>query len=146
MLTRIRISRGVASLIFSLILLLAACNSEPAVESSGASTIPPGTYTTTFTADDNILDGRMTGSASMTFEESGAFTVNLPGAVIKGQYTITGDQVTFNESDPTFPCANYPMYVYTWKVEGAQLTFGVVDDPCQPRVSAMTLKPYVKEE
>lgn len=136
-----------------LALLLVACGSNLAVESSPTptstpATIPAGMYTATFTAADNIQvgDSLMTGDSSITFAESGDFTVRAPRVVINGRYTVTGDQVTFEENNPTFPCADKPMYVYGWTVEGDQLTFSTIEDSCELRVLAMTLHPYVKEE
>lgn len=152
--TRIGISSVTsASLTLFLTLLLVACGSRPAVESNptptpGPGTIPAATYTATFTAADNIQVGPslMTGSVVLTFVESGDFTVRAPEALIVGRYTVTGDQVIFDEGDGSFPCADEPIYVYGWKSEDDKPTFSVVEDACHPRTLAMTLKPYVKEE
>ena len=141
--TRIGISYTIsASATLLLTLLLAACGSSP------PAAIPPGTYTATFTASDNIQvgDSLMTGSSSITFTESGEFTVIAPLATITGQYTVTGDQITFDEGTGTFPCEDVPVSVYGWELDGDRLTFSTVDDSCYPRTLAMTIKPYVKEE
>jgi hypothetical protein len=82
----------------------------------------------------------------MTFAESGDFTVRAPRVVISGRYTVTGDQVTFEENNPSFPCASEPRYVYSWEAKGDQLTFSAIEDPCHLRTLAMTLHPYVRQE
>lgn len=152
--SRIRNSRIIsASLTIFLTLLLVACGSGLAVGSestptSTPRTIPAGTYTATFTAADNIQVGSslMTGTSSITFIESGDFTVRAPEVLIKGRYTVTGDQVMFDEGNGAFPCVDEPAYVYAWKLEDDKLTFSTVEDACHPRTLAMTLQPYVKQE
>lgn len=125
-----------------LTLLLAACASSP------SAAIPPGTYTATFTAADNIQvgDSLMTGSSSITFTEAGSFTVRAPQATITGRYTVDGNQVTFDDGTGTFPCEDVPIYEYAWDLDGNMLTFSTIEDSCHPRALAMTAKPYVKEE
>ena len=141
--SRIGISSKIITISFFLLaLLLAACGSSP------SAAIPPGTYTATFTASDNIQvgDSLMTGTSSITFTESGEFTVIAPEATITGRYTVDGDRVKFDEGTGTFPCEDVPVSEYAWELNGNSLTFSTVEDSCYPRTLAMTIKPYMKEE
>jgi hypothetical protein len=52
----------------------------------------------------------------------------------------------FEESNPSFPCENKPVYVYRWELDGDQLSFTTMDDPWTLREMAMTILLYVKEE
>ncbi|HSM70372.1 MAG TPA: hypothetical protein VK851_02420 [Anaerolineales bacterium] len=126
-----------------LMLLLVGCQGNQT-----AATIPPGTYSATFTAADDIQvgDSLMIGTSSITFTESGDFTIRAPRATITGRYTVDEDQITFDEGTGTFPCIDMPSYVYKWNLQENTLTFSVVDDSCFPRTLAMTAKPYVMEE
>lgn len=135
------------ALAIALALLLAACRAEPTA-APAQETIPAGTYTATFTAADNLRVGGslMTGEHSLIFTTDGDFTVIAPKVVIRGKYTVTGDQVKFEEINPSFPCEREPVYVYRWQLEGDQLTFSTVEDPCRLRELAVTMHPYVREE
>ena len=128
--------------------LLAACRAGTDARSDPQETIPAGTYSATFTAADNIRVGNafVTGESSIAFTADGDFTIVAPEVVIRGEYTVTGDQVKFEESNPSFPCESQPVYVYRWKLEGDELSFSTVDDPCSLREMAMTIHPYVREE
>lgn len=127
--------------IFVLALIATGCSSEPKA-------FPVGTYAVTFTEADNIRIGTdlMTGTSSITFTDTGDFTLSAPKVVINGQYTVIGDQVKFEESNPSFPCASEPSYIYQWKLEDDQLTFSAIEDNCFLRTLAMTIHPYEKEE
>ena len=121
-------------------LLITACGSSE--------TIPPGSYTATFTAADNIQVGGslMTGVSSITFTEAGDFTVHAPQATIVGRYSVDGDQITFDDGTGTFPCEDVPVYVYRWKLDDNMLSFSTVEDSCYLRTLAMTAKTYVLDE
>lgn len=145
---KIRIQIGISGTVRTvsfilLTLLLASCGN------SSQAGIPPGTYTATFTASDNIQvgDSLMTGSSSIIFTETGDFTIVAPQATITGRYTVNGDQITFDEGTTgTFPCIEEPTYVYSWNLQNDELTFINVEDSCDPRILAMTAKPYVMEK
>lgn len=152
--TRIEFSNLARSgLPFFLALLLIACVGDLPEQSTSTpepaqGTIPAGTYSATFTAADNIRVGSelMTGTSSITFTDLGDFTISAPRVVLRGQYTVTEDQVKFDEINPSFPCENESVYVYRFKLEGDQLSFTTVEDACPLRVLAMTLHPYVKTD
>lgn len=52
----------------------------------------------------------------------------------------------FSGRTPIILCISAQPFVYEWKVEGDQLTFTVVEDDCEARLSAMTTRPHLRQQ
>ncbi len=101
------------------------------------STVPPGTFPTgTFEA--------ISGFYRFIFNEDGSWTLRELTSVMKGIYSVDGNEFTF-ETDSYCDGESAVKGTYTWTFENNTLFFTVKEDKCQIRVGSMRL-PYHKRQ
>jgi hypothetical protein len=60
------------------------------------------------------------------------------GVVVAGTFRIAGNKVTFHDLAGSFACKGAQVYgTYTWRIQGAKLTFTRVSDACVGRRSVL---------
>ena len=117
---------------------------QPATPAPAAAPSPPapqlplalGTYTNEKTFH---------GSETLTLLDGSRYTELVPeaGRLIKGNLTLTSDQVTFTETEGGV-CTGTPG-TYTWAFDGKTLTFTNIQDDCLPRSGDHPSGPWIKQ-
>jgi hypothetical protein len=108
-----------------------------------------GTYTTTIGDGDVPPDQKAAvGMWEVMLGDENEFTASQNGDVkVRGTYAISGDQMSFSDSDGEFACAkDQASGTYQPTLNEGTLTFKVVDDKCSGRRIILTSHPLVKKK
>jgi hypothetical protein len=107
-----------------------------------------GTYITTINDADVPPDMKAAvGNWELILGDEGQFTSSKNGEVmVRGAYVVTGDQMTFSDAEGPMACPNEQATgSYTPALEGATLTFTLVDDECAGRRIVLTSHSLTKQ-
>jgi hypothetical protein len=107
-----------------------------------------GTYTTMITDSDVPPDMKdAVGSWEIVLDDEGRFTAVQNGEVaVRGTYSVSGDQMTFSDVDGKLACTeDYVVGTYTAALEGATLSFTLVNDDCAGRRIILLSHPLTKQ-
>ena len=107
-----------------------------------------GTYTTTINDADVPPDMKAAvGNWELILGDEGQFTTSRNGEVmVRGSYVVSGDQMTFSDADGPMACLNEQAAgSYTPALDGATLTFTLVDDDCAGRRIVLTSHSLTKQ-
>lgn len=107
-----------------------------------------GTYTTTISEADVPPDMKAAvGNWELILGDEGQFTTSRNGEVmVRGAYAVTGDQITFSDAEGAMACLNEQAAgSYTPALDGATLTFTLVDDDCAGRRIVLTSHSLTKQ-
>jgi hypothetical protein len=107
-----------------------------------------GTYTTTINDADVPPDMKAAvGNWELILGDEGQFTTSRNGEVMaRGTYVVTGDQMTFSDSEGPMACRNEQAAgSYTPALDGATLTFTLVEDDCTGRRIVLTSHSLTKQ-
>jgi hypothetical protein len=119
-----------------ILLVLAGCASEPS--------LTPGTYTSTITREDSTSYGFI-GEWELTLTEENGYTVSKDGQVDeKGNYTLTQDQIVFDQTEAMFACGGDG--TYQWASDGKTLTLTTVEDQCEGRPFTFTTHAWSQQD
>jgi hypothetical protein len=118
-----------------------------------AQTTLAGAYTMTVAvADLKGVPGpqaeKLAGTWTVSFAADGTYTVRQGETEhVQGTYTVTGDEVTMNDTHGDFACVGDELEgVYRVRREGQTLTLTKVkDDSCQGRAVILTAKAFMKQ-
>jgi hypothetical protein len=126
-----------AKSIFSLLCVLSTLTSLICVssicETRAQDKFPIGTY--------------VGGSFTLTFNSDGGHSVSVNEKVaVKGNYTVSGDQIAFTDKEGEFACTGTEAGKYKWKYDGKALTFSKLEDDCDGRINGLTGQPWEKKE
>ncbi len=133
----------------ALSLALLGFTTEPA-------SVPPGTYTTTFTANEIPPEfpaearSNLAGHWKLKLTEGERFSVAKGGEIIaEGRYNFTREQFVLTDEKGKASCAagdgTAATGTYQWAFDGKKLTFTVVEDDCPGRRFVLTFHPLMKE-
>lgn len=107
-----------------------------------------GRYTTTISDADVPPEMKeAVGNWELNLGDEGQFTTSRNGeVVVTGNYAVTGDQMTFSDTDGAMACEG-PQAAgsYIPALDGATLTFTLVDDECAGRRIILTSHPLTKQ-
>ncbi len=119
-----------------IVLVVAGCASEPS--------LTPGTYTSTITREDSTSYGFI-GEWELTLTEENVYSVSKDGEVDeKGNYTLTQDQIVFDQTEAMFACGGDG--TYQWASDGKTLTLTTVEDQCEGRPFTFTIHPWTLQD
>ncbi len=111
--------------------------SSNTVGSGTAGDFPTGSYTAVG------LGGNTWGQ---TFETDASVELTFEGAVVAaGVFSVSGDQITFEDTSGPGACRPGVLGTYRWSLDGAQLTFELVGDGCGGRRGVLTATPWTRE-
>ena len=86
------------------------------------------------------------GDFMITFNDDGSHSVSLnDNIVVKGNYTITQDQIMLTDKEGQYACDAAKPGKYKWKVEDKGLKFEKVEDECEGRAGALSGQSWVKK-
>ena len=107
-----------------------------------------GIYTTTISEADVPPDMKAAvGNWELILGDEGQFTSSRNGEVMaRGAYVVTGDQMMFSDAEGPMACLNEQAAgSYTPALDGATLTFTLVDDDCAGRRIVLTSHSLTKQ-
>lgn len=85
------------------------------------------------------------GGFELALGADGVHTVSQDGkVVVKGNYVVDKDQITFNDKEGDFACLGQTGK-YKWAFDGKNLSFTKVQDECDGRGQGLTAQAWVKK-
>ena len=153
-----KIHRSLFLIVFTLVLVLSACNSEsaqPMLDPTQGAQMLAGKYTTTITADDinNFQISRdpalamNQGDWLFTLSSDGKFSAEMGGNIMAaGQYTVKGHRIEVNIESSCDDCGcENAIDRYVWALTGNELSFTKTAGSCYGMDLVLTSRPLTRQ-
>ena len=115
-------------------LIAAAVAATPAT--SAAPSLSPHIWSTKISGPTPLLNATW----RLAFRNAAYNVTRNSGVVVAGTVRIVGNKVTFHDLAGTFACRGATQIngTYTWRIQGAKLTFTRVSDACPGRSGVLS--------